>query len=676
MDNQLSKFQKTLHSDSFSSSCIDNFTFLLGDDEHGVPVFKDLHSISNLIIAGATGTGKSTLAHCILLSLIEYTHSDRLRMILCDTKSIEFSVYQNLPHLLSPIASEPSHIQKLLDWSCDEAKRRLRQLNTSCCRSIDTYNSVGLQQGKTVLPHILFVLDDPVAAGFNTAGWNKLQWLAQNSKSTGIHLFLITQAPGDKHLSEIVKSSISDRAVFNIFSNAEEKLLLGTSKNTFLSNIGEIIYCTMPSREKQRIRCYPVNDADISTVFSKFPNQRTDFLLRLEAPPISDEELEGDEMLPAAVDVILETGQASVSILQRKLKLGYARAARILDEMEEKGIVGPFQGSRPRAILINKAQWEERRKSDFTAYSSVQNLYKPVLSRSEDPPCKVATDPPYRIESTATESSAPLSDAGITVDRSTSVDPPLVATHYQPKAASGKPTSEVGPLVRKIENVVFFCGCLLLFACFFVSSKSSFDRTGMFLFGVLACLLAKFRFARWLMFSIIAGGSALSAIPLMWNNGSFDLAGFLTVCFLGSIFIYYGRKTLRSSIFSKARTCYASLQDIDSMTGLQFEEYSAQLLRRLGYTNVRVTQASGDQGIDVLAEKDGLKYAIQCKNYHSKLGNTPVQEAFAGKVYYGCDVAVVLTNNTFTDGAFELAESTGVLLWDRQILARMITQAK
>lgn len=186
----------------------------------------------------------------------------------------------------------------------------------------------------------------------------------------------------------------------------------------------------------------------------------------------------------------------------------------------------------------------------------------------------------------------------------------------------------------------------------------------------------KFRTTVIAFFSLtIACGLIATAVEEL-SNGLWDAPSVLTVLLLLSACVFCGVKVYR--LFRRRRddsVAVATLREVDVMSGLEFEEYTAQLLRKLGYSHVTVTKSSGDQGIDVLAQNGGIKYAIQCKNYTRKLGNTPVQEAYAGKTFYGCDVAVVITNSTFTDGAYELAHSTGVLLWDRSILRDMILQA-
>lgn len=673
MCNSRSAFLEALQGNSYTAVSAVNLPFIIGTDRNGCAVIKDFNALSHLLIAGATGTGKSTLAHAILLSLIKKSGPDDLRILLCDTKMVEFGGYRDIPHLLAPTIFEPNQIEKGISWALAEMNRRLRDLYDIGCRSFDSYNDALFEQSKPRLPHILLVIDDVASAVINNQAWDDLRQLAQNGRSAGIHLLLITQTPSEKRLSDIIKSSIPARAVFNIFSNSDEKLLLGAAKNTFLSDIGEIVFFTMPDMSREKICCYPVSDNDISAVVADTKERYIDNVCPYQislGPPKKDTPLdspnpEGDEMLPIAVDVVLETGQASVSILQRRLMLGYARAARIIDEMEEKGIVGPFQGSRPRAILITKEQWKNFESKNGSSSTEIQ------IEENADAHIDIHQD----VRTAGDTLGAPVASINKGVVASKANHSLLLST-FQPKPAVKKSLPAVSNHVQKVEWIVFFCGCLLLLGCILADSLPLSDRAGMFLFALGVCIIAKIRSIRWISISAVFAISGFMTVPKIWRDGHFDPAAFAAVCFCLGISAAYIHKISKHNLGTFFKKHSATLRSIDAMTGLEFEEFTAQLLLKLGYTNVKVTRASGDQGIDVLAQKDGIRYAVQCKNYSHKLGNTPVQEAFAGKSFYGCDVAVVLTNSTFTDGAFALAESTGVLLWDRNTLADMIHHAR
>lgn len=389
---QKTAFLKAVESESFTKS-IEKIPFILGKDGEGSLVIKDLCKTQHIVIAGATGTGKSTLAHSIILSLINKTSPDNLRFILCDTKLVEFDIYRDDPHLLIPPVTDPAKICGTLSWVESEISRRLKLFSDSSCNNISSFNDFMWENYQNPIPHTLLIIDDASAISETKVENQILQKIAQVGRTVGIHLILITQTPKLSGISKLIRNYIPARAVFNVFTSEEEKMLLGSEKNRFTTDVGEIVFYDVPTRKKEVIKCFPISDYTANTIiekskesFSQFGNKRI-----LE----DNDELKGDEMLPAAVDVILETGQASVSMLQRRLKLGYARAARIVDEMEEKGIVGAFQGSKPRAILITKEQWQEMREPS----KKTNTVEKPETLCENEPDNDVTIAEPVGVDS-------------------------------------------------------------------------------------------------------------------------------------------------------------------------------------------------------------------------------------------------------------------------------------
>lgn len=226
-----------------------------------------------------------------------------------------------------------------------------------------------------------------------------------------------------------------------------------------------------------------------------------------------------------------------------------------------------------------------------------------------------------------------------------------------------------------LKSVICLIGVATILGGLFDSSSPTEYRVcyvclGIGLFAV-ATIPAIRRGAISLLLALIALAVAYNAI----DKNSIDIASVLLIIICLCLAVYFGCKVFPRAMFWRNRSVDAAMVSIDKMTGLEFEEYTAQLLKRIGYSHVAVTKASGDQGIDVLATKDGVRYAIQCKNYSNRLDNTPVQEVYAGKSFYHCDIGVVLTNSTFTQSAHILANSIGVLLWDRATLQDMIRRA-
>lgn len=226
-------------------------------------------------------------------------------------------------------------------------------------------------------------------------------------------------------------------------------------------------------------------------------------------------------------------------------------------------------------------------------------------------------------------------------------------------------------------NVLLLLGLLCILGAIFIQNEDSVSRIIIGVIGLFCCLVSLSPTVRWAISGVFFVALGVSSLFLIFDDsGQFDWSYFLMAAIFIALGVFYCHKVWPMHLNLRiGKVPRISLQEIDAMSGLEFEEYTASLLKRLGYTHVLVTKSSGDQGIDVLAQKDGVNYAIQCKNYRNKLDNTPVQEACAGKVFYGCDVGVVITNSTFTKGAYELASATGVLLWDRSVLQEMIRKA-
>lgn len=228
-------------------------------------------------------------------------------------------------------------------------------------------------------------------------------------------------------------------------------------------------------------------------------------------------------------------------------------------------------------------------------------------------------------------------------------------------------------LLKALKGFSIIIACTLFIMTFMYKDCTTGDRIAFALFGCFILAFVYVSSFRNLLFTIFFFLLSITGLTFVFDNGAFVWSGaFMEVAFICA-FIHFFRKTFRNIHFR--RSYHTDLNEVDNMTGLEFEYFTADLLSRLGYTRISVTKASGDQGIDVIAHKDGLSYAIQCKHYSGNLGNSAVQEAYAGKAYYGCFYAVVCTNSYFTAGAKELAASTGVLLWDRSTLQEMLLQA-
>lgn len=338
------------------------FSFPIGEDDLGNLVVSNFDHTPHLLIAGATGTGKSVFAHSIILSLLSHNDSSKLRLILCDTKLVEFCEYKEVSNLSIPICTDTKKIVGALEWTAYETKRRLRLLSSVNSKTLLSYNDYAWENFLDDLPHILVVVDDLTTVVSETSeAILNIQEILQNGRAVGVHLIAITQTPTLKPTKKL-SLMFRHKVIFSFSSKTESSLLVGTSKDFGLDSCGCCLYADGVAIQKiKTIQPSPKIELEI------IENRKQILSNQGEAEPQEikngmldpTEETDEDELLPYAIDVVLEIGQASVSMVQRKLKLGYARAARLIDQMEKKGIIGPFEGSKPREILIDNKKSEE-----------------------------------------------------------------------------------------------------------------------------------------------------------------------------------------------------------------------------------------------------------------------------------------------------------------------------
>ena len=355
----------------------------LGKSIDGNCVVGNIAKMPHLLIAGTTGSGKSVCMNSIIISMLYKAGPEDVKLIMVDPKMVELGIYNGIPHLLIPVVTDPKKAAGSLQWAVTEMLRRYKMMSDLGVRDLESYNSiVTAEEDGQKLPQVVIIIDELADLMMVAAKEveDSICRIAQMGRAAGMHLIIATQRPSANVITGLMKANIPSRIAFSVASAMESRIILDTMGAEKLVGKGDMLYAPIGSGKPLRVQGCFVTDGEVEAIAGYVKENynaeyRQDVLDEIEkkaqqtgkkataAADIepSDEEMEGDEMLPAAVDVILETGQASVSMLQRRLKLGYARAARIVDEMEEKGIVGPFQGSKPRAILITKEQWQARK---------------------------------------------------------------------------------------------------------------------------------------------------------------------------------------------------------------------------------------------------------------------------------------------------------------------------
>ena len=358
-----------------------SLSFAIGKDISGECVVGNIAKLPHMLIAGTTGSGKSVCLNSLLLSLLYKSTPEQVRLIMIDPKMVELGIYNGIPHLFVPVVTDPKKAAGALQWAVVEMLKRYRLFSEAGVRDLAGYNAHQKKIGGETMPQVVIVVDE-LADLMLVASKDveeSICRVAQMGRASGMHLIIATQRPSADVITGLMKANIPSRIAFAVSSAMESRIILDAAGAEKLIGMGDMLYSPLGSGKPMRIQGAYVSDEEREDVIdfikrSSAPEYSEDILEQIEKAaedkPASgssksqaDEEPQAksqfDELLPQAVDVIFETKQASVSMLQRRLKLGYSRAARLVDQMEQLGIVGPFEGSKPRQVLITKQQWQE-----------------------------------------------------------------------------------------------------------------------------------------------------------------------------------------------------------------------------------------------------------------------------------------------------------------------------
>ncbi|MFA6593648.1 MAG: DNA translocase FtsK [Candidatus Buchananbacteria bacterium] len=337
-----------------------NLFLALGKDVSGKPIFADLGRMPHLLIAGQTGSGKSVCVNSIIVSLMYQNSPDELKFILIDPKRVEMPVYNNIPYLLTPVVTDVKKTVSALKWLITEMERRFELLAKFGNRNIASYNQTHAEK----MPYIVVVIDelaDLMASNPNDMEAGIVR-LAQMARAVGIHLVLATQRPSTEVITGLIKANIPTRISFAVASSIDSRTILDGTGAEKLVGRGDMLYLGAEFAKAKRIQGVFLSDHEISDVVNYIKKQgQADYVEDLAATGgsfggggSSGFDSDDEPLLGEAVEVIKQNGKASASLLQRRLKLGYARAARILDLLEDKGVIGPADGAKPREIFLDK----------------------------------------------------------------------------------------------------------------------------------------------------------------------------------------------------------------------------------------------------------------------------------------------------------------------------------
>lgn len=355
----------------------------IGKDIAGNCVYCDIAKMPHLLVAGTTGSGKSVCMNSIITSILYRAKPDEVKFLMIDPKQVEFSKYANIPHLLVPVVTDPRKAAGALGWAVSEMLQRYQKLSQVGVRDIEGYNKyVQKHEDMESMPKICIFIDE--FADLMMAAPKEVEdsvcRLAQMARAVGMHLVIATQRPSVDVITGLIKANISSRIALTVSSQIDSRTILDAAGAEKLLGHGDMLYNPIGASKPLRVQGCFISDEEVEALCDFVKNQGEsqydeEIAKEIEAKAVQDKksspfEDDGDAeqldvLFDKAVDIVLETGTASTSFLQRKLSVGYARGAKIIDQLEEKGIIGPANGSKGREILINRQQWLE-----MQAYSS------------------------------------------------------------------------------------------------------------------------------------------------------------------------------------------------------------------------------------------------------------------------------------------------------------------
>ncbi|SHH91195.1 DNA segregation ATPase FtsK/SpoIIIE, S-DNA-T family [Sporobacter termitidis DSM 10068] len=383
-------------------------TFAIGKNIGGEAIVGNISKLPHMLVAGTTGSGKSVCLNSLILSILYKSTPEEVRFIMIDPKMVEFRVYNGIPHLLVPVVTDVKKAAGALQWAVVEMMKRYRTFSEANARDLESYNKLmknSEEEGAATLPQIVVVIDELADLMLTAAKEveESICRVAQMGRAAGVHLIIATQSPRADVITGLMKANIPSRIALKVSSALESRIILDAGGNADkLVGNGDMLYAPIGVNKPIRIQGTWVSDSEREKVV-EFVKKSGDAQYNEEVIHQIDKAAEEkssngkkeepeeggddyDELLPQAVEIIFETGQASVSMLQRRLKLGYSRAARIVDQMEQRGIVGPFEGSKPRQMLINRSQWHEMQFVQGTAPIGDPEVEVEEASETEDAP--------------------------------------------------------------------------------------------------------------------------------------------------------------------------------------------------------------------------------------------------------------------------------------------------
>ncbi|MBQ8391426.1 MAG: DNA translocase FtsK 4TM domain-containing protein [Clostridia bacterium] len=343
--------------------------FAMGKDIAGQAVVSDISKMPHMLIAGATGSGKSVCINSLITSILYKADPNEVKLILIDPKVVELGVYNGIPHLLIPVVTDPRRAAGALNWAVQEMVKRYSMFATANVRDIKGYNEYAALNGERLMEQIIIVIDE--LADLMMVSPHEVEdsicRLAQMARAAGMHLVIATQRPSVDVITGLIKANVPSRIAFSVSSQIDSRTILDMGGAEKLLGKGDMLFLPMGASKPKRLQGAFVSDKEIEKIVEFVKNcssahYNEDIIEHIENGADdhgSSDDSEADDLLPQAIEIVVELGQASASLLQRKLKVGYSRAGRLIDQLEERGIIGPHEGSKPRKVLISRSEFQE-----------------------------------------------------------------------------------------------------------------------------------------------------------------------------------------------------------------------------------------------------------------------------------------------------------------------------
>ena len=377
------RMRDLIQSNAFQTSK-SKLSVALGRDIAGQPVVADLARMPHILIAGTTGSGKSVCTNSMIISMLYKASPDEVRFLMIDPKAVELTGYNGLPHMLVPVVTDPHKAAGALGWAVNEMMKRYKIFSENNVRNLQGYNNLAEAQNyedengqpMPAMPQIVIIIDELADLMMATPKEveDSICRLAQLARAAGMHLVVATQRPSVDVVTGLIKANIPSRIALTVSTAVDSRTIIDTVGADKLLGQGDMLFAPVGSNKPIRVQGCFVSDEEISSIVefvkkTKSMEYDTEIIEEIERNAANtgdqkddDGERSGevDPMMDEAIKVVVEAGQASTSLLQRRLRLGYARAGRLIDEMEQLGIVGPHEGSKPRQVLMTYTQWLER----------------------------------------------------------------------------------------------------------------------------------------------------------------------------------------------------------------------------------------------------------------------------------------------------------------------------